>query len=152
MSCTLCSNVVQKEFEENERNWIQLLFYLIVFMTEVPSFSEMNFSHQYVKILVERFLYFTVTETFAFGLQNSIDHDSVNFGNLWLNLSRFRNFISAGTRTCKFQPRVIIFWLHHTIWLDTSGVNIVCSKEEGVLFSEMIFWYPLMSFGNSMRS
>ena len=53
-----------------EVNWLQLVFYVIVLMDMVASVIEMSFSYLFSRFQFEIFSHCSVTETFAFGIQN----------------------------------------------------------------------------------
>ena len=87
--------------EKNEGNWIQFFFYFLQLEKVVPLFIALIVFHVWFLFRVDVFSYFNVTETFATGQQNKIDHEWGKYLVFcWIEL-RFDEFISTWTKMYK---------------------------------------------------
>ena len=93
--------VLKNGSDINERNWLRLLFYLIVLVRIVVSVNGMSFLQLCFRFFIEVLAHCTLTETFAFGFQKYIGHEWIDFEVFCWKLVSFINFISVWTETCK---------------------------------------------------
>ena len=135
----------------NEGNWLQLLFYLIVLMGVVGSDIGMSLFSYVSGFRLKFFSYCTLTETFAIGFQKWFDHEWIDFGDFCWQMASSVDLLSVWIEVCKNCSIVVLFWRHQIFSMFSLRGILVCSLKMLVLFSHMILWYRLISFGKSMQ-
>ena len=93
----------------NERQWLQRLYNLLVLVNKIALFIEISFSDLWVRFWFEVFSYCSVTETFALGFHNWLNHERMDFAIFGWNVPRFVDFIFATSDFCKSCSNAFLF-------------------------------------------
>ena len=106
---------------QKEENWLQLLFYFLVLMSIVTSFTAMSILTVSVSSL-KFSRNAPLRKLFAIGFRTWFDLKWIEFGVLCLIKDFFVDLIYVSTETCKNRSNMFLFWQHQVFPISSFRV------------------------------